>query len=203
VDDVIPADLIQPTYDHYAHHLAVIRAPGFAGGFTPYEIRNLNAFVALGRYEDAFGLLNDALTWRRPAGWRHWAEVLWGDPRAAEYIGDMPHTWIGAEYATAVRRMLLRENGNTLELFRAVPDTWWAGEGIRLNMLPTAFGWANLRAERSTAGATVTLSLSGPVPERITLRYPGVRRAMADGVPCAIEGDLIFAPCFRQLSIEA
>ncbi|MEY2679890.1 MAG: hypothetical protein RL661_121, partial [Pseudomonadota bacterium] len=56
---------------------------------------------------------------------------------------------------------------------------------------------------RSSAGATVTLSLSGPVPERITLRYPGVRRAMADGVPCAIEGDLIFAPCFRQLSIEA
>ncbi len=203
VDDVIPADLIQPTYDHYAHHLAVIRAPGFAGGFTPYEIRNLNAFVALGRYEDAFGLLNDALTWRRPAGWRHWAEVLWGDPRAAEYIGDMPHTWIGAEYATAVRRMLLRENGNTLELFRAVPDTWWAGEGIRLNMLPTAFGWANLRAERNSAGATVSLSLSGPLPERITLRYPGVRRAMADGVPCAIEADLIFAPCFRQLSIEA
>jgi len=203
VDDVIPADLIQPTYDHYAKHLEVIRTPGFAGGFTPYEIRNLNAFVALGRYEDAFGLLNDALTWRRPAGWRHWAEVLWGDPRAAEYIGDMPHTWIGAEYATAVRRMLLREHGSTLELFRAVPEAWWAGEGIRLNTLPTAFGWANLRAERNSVGARVTLSLSGPLPDRITLRYPGVRRAMADGVPCVVEGELIFASYFEQLSIEA
>jgi hypothetical protein len=37
----------------------------------------------------------------------------------------MPHTWIGAEFATVIRRMLLRENGSTLELFRAVPEAWW------------------------------------------------------------------------------
>jgi hypothetical protein len=202
VDDVIPHDLITPTYDNYAQHLEVIRKPDFAGGFTPYEIRNLNAFVALGRYEDAFGLLNDALNWRRPAGWRHWAEVLWGDPRAPEYIGDMPHTWIGAEFATAVRRMLLREHGTRLELFRAVPEAWWAGEGIRLNALPTRFGVANLRAERDSRWATVTLSLTGPLPEQITVRYPGARRAFADDVACTIEGDLILAPHFNQLSIE-
>ena len=69
-----------------------------------------------------YRLLGDALTWQRPPGWRHWAEVVWGNPRVPEYIGDMPHTWIGAEFATAVRRMLLREDGDTLELFRAVPD---------------------------------------------------------------------------------
>ena len=28
-----------------------------------------------------------------------------------DYIGDMPHTWIGAEFFCAVRRMLLRESG--------------------------------------------------------------------------------------------
>ena len=65
-----------------------------------------------------------------PRGWRVWAEVVWGEPRAPDYIGDMPHTWIGAEFATAIRRMLLRENGGALELFRAVPEGWWAGDGI-------------------------------------------------------------------------
>jgi hypothetical protein len=34
----------------------------------------------------------------------------------------MPQTGIGAEFATTIRRMLLRANGGCLELFRAVPD---------------------------------------------------------------------------------
>ena len=201
VDDVIPPELIAPTYDQYARHLEVIRKPDFAGGFTPYEIRNLNAFVALRRYEDAFVLLADSLAWRRPPGWRHWAEVLWGDPRAAEYIGDMPHTWIGAEFATAVRRMLLRENGNRLELFRAVPDGWWAGEGIHLHDLPTAFGRANLRAQRHEATVTVTLSLSGPPPQQVVVRCPGAESALADGRPCEVAVDQVQAPPFECLTV--
>ena len=47
-----------------------------------------------------------ALACRRPMGWRHWAEVVWSESRSPEYIGDMPHTWIGAEFACAVRRTL-------------------------------------------------------------------------------------------------
>ncbi|MFN5745869.1 MAG: discoidin domain-containing protein [Methylococcaceae bacterium] len=202
VDDVLPADLITPTYDHYRAHLDSLRAPGFDGGFSPYEIRNVNAFVALGRYEDAFQLLADALSWRRPPGWRSWAEVVWGNPRVAEYIGDMPHTWIGAEFATAIRRMLLRENGSTLELFRAVPDSWWAGEGITLNELPSCFGRVSLRARRESSRLTVELKLSGPAPEQIVIRYPGARSAYADGIPCHIEGDLITAAHLTTLVID-
>jgi len=40
---------------------------------------------------------------KSPSGWRHWAEVVWSESWAPEYIGDMPHTWIGAEFFTAVR----------------------------------------------------------------------------------------------------
>jgi hypothetical protein len=202
VEDVLPAEYIQATYDLYRDHLDIIRAPDFKGGFTPYEIRNLNAFVSLGRTEDAFQLLKDALSWRRPAGWRHWAEVVWGDPRVPDYIGDMPHTWIGAEFATAIRRMLLRENGGTLELFRAVPDAWWEGEGITLNELPTCFGTVNLKARRAGSRVTVDLSLTGPAPERIVLRYPGARHAHADGKPCKIDGDFIKAPNLNRLVID-
>ena len=183
VEDVLPAELVAPTYDRAAERVAPISAPGFTGNYSPYELRNINAFVALGRYEDAYRLLATMLDSLRPRGWRVWAEVVWGDKRAPDYIGDMPHTWIAAEFFTAIRRMLLRENGRTLELFRAAPEAWWDNNGVTLSDLPTAFGAVNLRARRSRSQATVDLTLSGPAPERITFRYPGAKRASADGKP--------------------
>jgi hypothetical protein len=200
--DVLPAECLQPTYDKYAAQMKANGAPDFDGCFTPYEIRNINAFVGLGRFDDAFWMLSAALGWRRPRAWRHWAEVIWGNARAPEYIGDMPHTWIGAEFATAIRRMLLRENGSTLELFRAVPEAWWEGEGIMLDELPSTFGTVTLKARREPSQVTVDLMLTGPHPERVTLRYPGARQALADGSPCEIDGDVITAPVFNRLVID-
>ena len=139
---------------------------------------------------------------RRPRGWRLWAEVVWSDMRAPDYIGDMPHTWIGAEFATAIRRMLLRENGETLELFRAVPDPWWEGGGIVLRDLPTAFGAVSLRARRTASRVVVNLSVAGPAPKRITIRLRGAKRARADGGACAIEGETVAAPNFSRLAID-
>ena len=43
--------------------------------------------------------------------------------------------------------------------------------------------------------ATIELTLTGPAPEQITFRYPGAKRALADGKPCAIQGDV----SWRQL----
>ena len=202
VEDVLPAELIAATYDRAAARLRAICATDFQGNFTPYELRNLNAFVSLGRYDDAFRWLSAALTCRRPRGWRSWAEVVWSDLRAPDYIGDMPHTWIGAEFITAIRRMLLRENGGVLELFRAVPDAWWEGEGITLRDLPTAFGVASLEARRGQSRAVIELALSGPAPDRITVRYPGAKQARADGKPCEIHGDVISAPNLNRLEID-
>jgi len=202
VEDVLPAELTPATFDLVSKLIETIGSPDFAGNYTPYIIRNLNGLVSLGRLQDAFALLSTVLHDRRPRGWRHWAEVVWSDPRAPDYIGDMPHTWIGAEFATAIRRMLLRENGEALELFRAVPDAWWAGEGIRLRDLPTGFGFANLKAQRGQSQAIVELALTGPAPERITLRYPGAKQARADGKPCEIHRDLIAAPNLNRLVID-
>ncbi len=202
VEDVLPAEFIQATYDHCADAIKSIGAADFKGQFTPYIARNLNAFVSLGRSEDAFRLLALMLACRRPHGWRHWAEVVWSAPRAPEYIGDMPHTWVGAEFATAIRRMLIREDGDTLELFRAVPEEWWKGEGIRLHELPTAFGAANLTARRLESQAMVELALTGPLPVRITFRCPKAKRAEVDGKTCDIDGNVILAPNFHRLLID-
>ena len=202
VEDALPPELVPATYDRAAARVKEISAPDFKANYSPYDLRNLNAFVSLGRYDDAIRLLSVMLACRRPRGWRGWAEVIWSDLRAPDYIGDMPHTWIGAEFSCAVRRMLLRENGATLELFRAVPDGWWAGEGITLNDLPTAFGAANLRARRGRTRVTVDLSLTGPAPERILVRYPGAKLARADGSPCDIQADVISAANWSRLEID-
>src|SRR5271165_2705785 len=202
IEDILPAELIPPTFDLSASRIEKVCAPGFSGNFTPYALRILNAFVSLGRFDDAFRLLAAALACRRPPGWRHWAEVVWSDARAPDYIGDMPHTWIGAEFATAIRRMLLRENGETLELFRAVPDLWWEGGGIVLRDLPTAFGAVSLRARRAASRVIINLSVAGPAPKRITIHLPGAKRARADGGLCAIEGETVAAPNFSRLAID-
>jgi hypothetical protein len=202
VEDALPTELVGPTYDRAAQRVAAISAPGFTGNYSPYELRNINAFVSLRRYEDAFRQLATMLDSRRPRGWRVWAEVVWGDKRAADYIGDMPHTWIAAEFATAIRRMLVRENGRTLELFRGAPDAWWDNDGVTLSDLPTAFGALSLRARRGRSQATVDLTLSGPAPERVTFRYPGAKRARADGRPCEIHGDVILAPNVNRLVVD-
>ena len=202
VEDALPPELVAATYDRAAARVREISSPDFKANYSPYDLRNLNAFVSLGRRDDAFRLLSVMLACRRPRGWRGWAEVVWADMRAPEYIGDMPHTWIGAEFSCAVRRMLLRENGATLELFRAVPDGWWAGEGITLDDLPTAFGVANLRARRGRARTTVDLSLTGPAPEQILVRYPGAKHARADGSPCDIHADVITTGNWSRLEID-
>jgi hypothetical protein len=94
VEDTLPPELLQATFDIAADFIKTIDAPDFQANYTPYIIRDLNAFVALSRYDDAFTLLAAVLGGRRPAGWRGWAEVVWSDARVADYIGDMPRTWI-------------------------------------------------------------------------------------------------------------
>jgi F5/8 type C domain len=202
VEDALPPELVEATYDRAAARMRTISSPDFKSNYSPYDLRNLNAFVALGRRDDALRLLSVMLACRRPPGWRGWAEVVWADMRAPEYIGDMPHTWIGAEFSCAIRLMLLRENGPTLELFRAVPDGWWAGEGIALNDLPTAFGVANLRARRERRRATIEFSLAGTAPERILVCYPGAKHAWADGRACDINADVITTKNWSRLEID-
>ena len=202
VENALPPELVGATYDRAAARVSAISSPSFQGNYSPYDLRNINPFVSLGRFEDAFQLLSVMLNSRRPKAWRIWAEVVWSDLRTPEYLGDMPHTWIGAEFYTAVRRMLLREKDGVLELFRAVPDAWWDGPGIVLDELPTTFGAVSLKASRSRTQAIVELAIAGPGPELITFRYPGVKRALADGEPCKIHGDVILAPSLRRLLID-
>jgi hypothetical protein len=122
----------------------------------------------------------------------------WGEPQCRSILATCP-TLDRAKFATAIGGCC--EDGDTLGC-SAVPDSWWEGEGITLHELPTTFGTANLRAQRDQTRATVELALTGPVPERITFRYPGAKQARADGRPCDIHGNVISAPNLNRLVID-
>jgi hypothetical protein len=122
--------------------------------FTPYEWRNVGAFVRLGWKDRA----QAALTWfmqaRRPKGFQHWAEVVWKDERRASFIGDMPHTWVGTDFARAVLDMFAyeQERDSSLVLAAGVPDAWLAGPGVTVRGLRTRWGALAYTLRRESAG---------------------------------------------------
>ncbi|HBA83490.1 MAG TPA: hypothetical protein DCZ95_05280 [Verrucomicrobia bacterium] len=169
----LPAAALQSTFDLYYEDLIKRLRPGWAGAFTPYEIRSISAFVGLGRKDYADVLLDFMLDYRRPAGWQHWAEVCLSDPRMGSYIGDMPHTWVGAGWVNAVRGMVVDEQGGRLVLLDGAPERWLSsGSGIELKNLPTHFGPLTLSARYQANTLIVELQGSLDAPDGLEIRWP-------------------------------
>lgn len=125
--------------------------------YTPYEIRIASTLIHLGQPAAAHELLDWFFQHQYPPGWNHWAEVVHHDPLAPRFIGDMPHTWVGAEFICAVRSMFVyeRERDQAVVLAAGVRPEWLAEPGIRIDALPTEYGLVSYRLSR--AGQTVEL----------------------------------------------
>ncbi len=111
--------------------------------FTAYEVRNITALVQLGYPGRALELLNFLLDARRPKAWNEWAEITWRDPEAPRFIGDMPHTWIGASFVRSVRSLFAYENDldGSLVLAAGLPRAWITRPGgVSVERLPTHYG---------------------------------------------------------------
>jgi len=118
------------------------RLPG-DGGYTPYELRTVGAFVRLGWRERAHELLDFYMEDRRPAAWNGWAEVARHDPRSSTFIGDMPHAWISSDYIRSALDMLAydRERDGALVLAAGMPEAWMHAEGgVGVRALRTPYG---------------------------------------------------------------
>jgi hypothetical protein len=155
--DVLPADALKTTFDRYLSDVRKRDAPHALYAYTPYEIRNVLTYVHLNRPQEAHELLMRFLGDRRPAPWQVLAEVVYSDPRHAIYLGDMPHTWIGSEYARAIFGMLMHEGDDTLSLLPGTPPAWVAGGGLRVDGLPTAYGTLAMTARQQGQSLRVTL----------------------------------------------
>jgi len=155
----LPPAALAATFDQYLGHVRqrASRPPG-EEGYTPYEFRNVSALVQMGRRDDAWWLLQLLLKDRRPLGWNAWAEVVWRDPALPRFIGDMPHTWVGASFLHAVRSLFFfeRASDGALVLAAGMPPGWLVdAPGVGVERLPTPHGVLSYRLRRDGTGAIV------------------------------------------------
>ncbi len=142
-DDVLPMPALERTFERYWKEVRDRRSGTKDwDAYTPYELRNVGAFVRLGWRDRAAELLEWLLQGQRPPGWRQWPEVVWKDARAPRFLGDLPHTWVGSDYIRSVLDMLAyaREGDRALIIGAGVPWSWTEGEGLEVRALPTPYG---------------------------------------------------------------
>ena len=154
---VLPAEALRTTFARYLDDVRKRNQPGALYAYTPYEIRNVLSYVHLGQPEAADELLQGLLHDRRPLEWQVLAEVVHSRLRFPRYLGDMPHTWIGAEYGRTLFGMLMREDDDALSLLPGLPPSWVAGDGLAVERLPTAYGTLQMQARQRDGVLTITL----------------------------------------------
>ncbi|QDT54202.1 F5/8 type C domain protein [Caulifigura coniformis] len=143
--------------------------------YTAYEIRIVGALVRLGWREEAQEFLEFYLSDRRPRAWNQWPEISWRDPRSPGHLGDVPHTWIGAEYMLVFASLFAyeRESDSSLVIAAGIPATWITSRGLAAQGLGTWYGRLNLRMRRRRSELEIEIGgeLRMP-PGGIVLRPP-------------------------------
>jgi len=121
--------------------------------YTAYEVRIVGALVRLGWREEACELLRFLVGDQRPQAWHQWPEISWRDPRSPGHLGDVPHSWISAEFMLSFRDMLAHEHlaDNTLVIAAGVALEWLDDDGVRVHHLPTYFGLISYTLKRIDA----------------------------------------------------
>jgi hypothetical protein len=174
----VPQAAINRTFDEYLAGFRGRRTGQIAWtNYTPYEIRIIGALVRLGKRQNAHELATFFVADRRPAPWNQWTEIAWRDPQSPGHIGDMPHTWISAEYILAFRSMLVfeRHTDQALVIAAGLPDEWLTEDfDVVVKDLPTYCGRLSYTLRRAGA-STLYLWLSGDLimpPGGIVIKPP-------------------------------
>jgi hypothetical protein len=181
---------VEQTFDKYLADWRAKRSGAVASAnYTPYEIRIIGALVRLGRRDAALELLRFFLSDRRPQPWNQWPEIAWRDHKAPAHVGDLPHTWIAAEYALAVRSLIAyeREADQSLVLAAGLASEWIEGTGVQVNRMPTLYGDLSYSLRR-TDPATLRFEIGGGTKGKLLLRPPlgaPLRSVVVNGIAYA------------------
>lgn len=172
---------------------------------TPYEFRSVPAFILLGQKDRAWDLMNFLMKCRRPLGWNHWAEVVNSRYRFADYFGDMPHTWVGAEMLHAVRTLFVYEQGGALVLGAGIDRKWLSDPaGISVKGLPTHYGAVSYSVKKDGNALAINVSGGGAdiPPAGYVFKLPDIgaaKSAEVNGKAVASTGNEIV---FKSLPAE-
>jgi hypothetical protein len=166
-----PSEIVENTFKKYYEGKNL----NLSGNYSPYEVRIIEAFVVMGQKEKANNLLKYLLNDRRPLEWNHFAEVVHGDYRLGQYIGDMPHTWIGAEYINSVRSMFVVEDEDMgdLLLCKGLTEDWFQeNKKIEVKNLPTLWGKISYKVTKEENKIVINISGNISVPKEIIFFSP-------------------------------
>jgi F5/8 type C domain len=189
VPDGLDRHAVEETFDKYLADWRSKRSGAVAWtNYTPYEIRIIGALVRLGRREAALELLRFFLSDRRPPPWNQWPEIAWRDMKSPAHVGDLPHTWIAAEYVLAVRSLFAyeREADRSLVLAAGLAPEWIEGPGVKVDKMPTLYGKLEFSLRRIDS-ETLRFEIGGGIAAKIVLRPPlavPLRRVLIDGIAC-------------------
>ena len=188
VPEALDRDAVERTFDKYLADWRAKRSGSVPwSNYTPYEIRIIGALVRLGRRDAALELLRFFLSDRRPQPWNQWPEIAWRDRTAPAHVGDLPHTWIAAEYVLAVRSLFAyeRDADRSLIVAAGLAPEWIEGAGVRVNAMPTPYGPLSYSLRR-TDSASLRFEIGG-VAAKVVLRPPlrgALRSVLIDGAAC-------------------
>ncbi|HUK61799.1 MAG TPA: hypothetical protein VLV15_00660, partial [Dongiaceae bacterium] len=195
-DTVLPAAALDSTFERYWRSFRDRRDGRQEwDAFTPYEMRAIGAFVELGWRARADSLLTWFMTQRIPPEWRQWPEVVWHDRRTPHFLGDLPHTWVGSDFARSVLTMLAyaRERDDALVIAAGVPLAWAQGTGVAVRGLPSPYGGLEYTLRAQPGGVEVSLAAGLRVPRGgIVVAPPGEKRftrASIDGTRTTLDAE--------------
>jgi hypothetical protein len=155
----LPPRTLERTFEYYWQEIEK-RKTGDWKAYTPYELRTVGTFVRMGEPERARELLGLFLKDQRPPAWNQWPEVVYRDLRAPNFLGDLPHTWVGSDFVRSFLDLLAyeRDSDQALVLAAGVPDEW-IHEGVSIKRMPTP--WGLLDYSLKTEGGSVRLRVEG------------------------------------------
>ena len=191
----LPPDRVRNTFERYWREFAQRRdGEREWKDYTPYEWRNVGAFVRLGWRERAWEAARWFLDDRAPPAWNQWAEVVTPTPRTPFFLGDLPHAWVASDFVRSALDMFayVRESDDSLVLAAGVPVDWLDGSGVALRGMRTPHGTLGYRLQRD--GERLVLEVAddaGLPPGGLVLPWPWAGEpgtATIDGAPLAWEG---------------
>jgi hypothetical protein len=176
--DILPVDATRKTFEKF-FDLFLKRSTGKTGwaNYTAYEIRIIGALVRLGKRMEAVELAHYMIQNQRIPAWNQWPEITWRDPASPSFIGDLPHTWISAEFILSACSLFAYERGSdqALVLAAGIPFKWLSdGSPIGVENLPTYYGRLSYSLSLEDKN-TLCLSLTGDIripPGGIAVKPP-------------------------------
>jgi hypothetical protein len=174
--DRMPKKLLDATFERYWNEFEK-RSNGTREwkDYTPYEWRNVAAFVRLGWRERAWDAVQFFFKDRAPQAWNQWAEVVSRTPRKPFFVGDLPHAWVASDFVRSALDMFAytRESDDSIVLAAGIPTDWLEGKGIAIRGLRTPSGKLGYSLRRVGGEVRMDIDAGLKLPEGgVALPWP-------------------------------